>query len=370
MSHKANKSFFESKRPWSKRKDVILAYYLEPYLAKVRRLGRPILLVDGFAGPGKFKDAEIGSPLIFCAKTRACLGRPGPPIELWCIEEHPDLLEELKKNLAAFEFAQARAGTFLQHVPAITIAASTRTLFLYVDPFVAGDVDWQAILGIIRSSRASGASVELLLNFNTPSFVRWALALLKRPVPAVDQETEDPDDADIPPEELPAEEMLSRIVGGTWWREVIATSRPFPELIRSVADRLGQSFRAEFSEVCSVGIKHCLSHSVPKYHMIFGAGHPDALELMNDAMVKARGGSDFETDIFAENELQEIVLNLASVWIPRGALIHAIIQKTPTRYYRRDIRGCVESLLRSGELESESGKLRMNDDCRIKRAKD
>ena len=39
VGHKADKTFFEKKRHWSKRKDKILGYYLTPYLAKVSKLG-------------------------------------------------------------------------------------------------------------------------------------------------------------------------------------------------------------------------------------------------------------------------------------------------------------------------------------------
>lgn len=57
-------TFFKRKRPWSKYKDLILDYYLGPYLAKIARLGKPIAVVDCFAGPGKFNDNQRGSPLI------------------------------------------------------------------------------------------------------------------------------------------------------------------------------------------------------------------------------------------------------------------------------------------------------------------
>src|ERR1700683_3193361 len=56
--------FFEAKRPWSKYKDFILGYYLDPYIPKVATLKKPILIVDCFAGCGRFGDGEPGSPLI------------------------------------------------------------------------------------------------------------------------------------------------------------------------------------------------------------------------------------------------------------------------------------------------------------------
>ena len=59
--------FFSGKRKWSRLKDQVLRSYLPPYLKKVNRLGKAIVLVDSFAGPGMFEeDNEEGSPLIIC----------------------------------------------------------------------------------------------------------------------------------------------------------------------------------------------------------------------------------------------------------------------------------------------------------------
>ncbi len=57
-------TFFKEKKPWSKYKDFILDYYLTPYIAKVKNIKRPILIIDCCAGPGKFEDGTEGSPLI------------------------------------------------------------------------------------------------------------------------------------------------------------------------------------------------------------------------------------------------------------------------------------------------------------------
>lgn len=58
--------FFQGKRPWSKIKDKVLGGYMPAYLRKVTKLERPILLIDGYAGPGVFDDGFPGSPLIMC----------------------------------------------------------------------------------------------------------------------------------------------------------------------------------------------------------------------------------------------------------------------------------------------------------------
>src|SRR5258708_4794455 len=56
--------FFAQKKDWSRTKDRVVGAYLPPYLTKVRLRRAPILLIDPFAGPGKFAaDGAPGSPL-------------------------------------------------------------------------------------------------------------------------------------------------------------------------------------------------------------------------------------------------------------------------------------------------------------------
>ena len=64
---KPNRSFFTGKRSCSVIKDRVLGNYTPPlYLSKVKLLLYLILLVDCFAGQGKFDDGTTGSPLIMC----------------------------------------------------------------------------------------------------------------------------------------------------------------------------------------------------------------------------------------------------------------------------------------------------------------
>ena len=65
--------FFASKKPWSPYKDMVLAYYLKPYLAKVCTLRKPVVVVDCFAGAGRFADGSEGSPLIIAKALKPLL---------------------------------------------------------------------------------------------------------------------------------------------------------------------------------------------------------------------------------------------------------------------------------------------------------
>lgn len=365
MPHKADRSWFDCKRAWSERKDHILAYYLQPYLAKVSRLGRPILIVDGFAGPGKFGDGKIGSPLIICSKVIAAVKR-GANVSVLCIEADPELLEQLRHNLSAFSFARAEGGEFLDHVSHIEHMARSHTVFLYVDPWAVEGLNWSALDRVFRLVNQVDASVELLLNFNADSFVRRGLAVLKREVPSIDPELEDPEEIDVPFTESPSATRLTQIIGAPWWKEVLNSSSDFANLVHQITDRFCDQLRKRFHEVGQLPIRAKQSYKVPKYFLIFASRHPDGLELMNDAMAKSRGTSIFYLDMFSRSELEQIIRRLSADWVPRGSLIIQVMREAFCMFTRSEIRGCIEELLKSSALESSTKKVRINDTVEVR----
>ena len=88
--------FFQSKKPWSRYKDMILAYYLTPYLFKVSSLGKPVVVVDCFAGPGRFEDGTDGSPLIISKAVRQ-IAEKGKAVSALFIEEKEEVLSEVTR---------------------------------------------------------------------------------------------------------------------------------------------------------------------------------------------------------------------------------------------------------------------------------
>ena len=71
MGHTTN--FFESKKDWSRNKDAVLERYLTPYTAKILNTHKPLVIIDCFAGKGKFDDGSAGSPIIIANHIRSVL---------------------------------------------------------------------------------------------------------------------------------------------------------------------------------------------------------------------------------------------------------------------------------------------------------
>lgn len=368
LPHKADKSFFVEKRPWSKKKDIILGYYLDPYLAKVAKLHRPILLVDGFAGAGKYGDGETGSPVLMAQRAKVAIDRDptkGTKVLVRAIESDKETFQRLQANLSEYQFAKTVNENFADHLPKLEPLAKTHTLFIYVDPFAIDGIEWGPLDHVIRHV-GKECSVELLINFNAKAFVRRALSLLARDVPPPDPKTEEiPDFED---ESTASMEKLNAAIGGDWWKEALASTDGFAAQVYAITERYCSLLRTRFDEVGSFAVKSKAHLTVPNYFLIFGSRSPDALVIMNDAMAKARGISLIETELFSKLELEKLILELSSKPISRGHLILSVMRRKFCMFEHKEIRGEIEAMLKAGKLISATGSVRINDDAKVWRA--
>lgn len=281
MGHRAGKDFFKSKRSWSRLKDQILASYLVPYLPKLATQNRPICIVDGFAGPGRFLDGEPGSPLLICDAVEAAQSYLKVPVKVLLIESAAAHATSLKSCVSKFKFAVARHGRFVEFVPEITELAKSHSIFLYLDPFAVAGLDFSALEAVFSALRSpTRSSIEVFLNFNTVAFVRCGRAILADIADA----SEDDDDASFGYSAAD----LDRVVGGDWWQAVLRNESDHTTAVREITQSFMTRLRRTFAEVCSFDVKESPGDDRPKYVLVFGSRHPDALKLMNDAMVRAR----------------------------------------------------------------------------------
>ena len=161
--------FFREKKPWSKYKDMILDYYLEPYLHKVKTLRKPILIVDCFAGPGRFDDNEFGSPLIITEKLRK-LHEAGYRVAGFFIEANADLYSRLEANTRdSIVPIEMRFGNFTDFVDEISTSARGHSVFVYLDPLKPSHLLFEDMRSVYEQLRA-GQSIEVLINFMSWGF--------------------------------------------------------------------------------------------------------------------------------------------------------------------------------------------------------
>ena len=378
MGHRADARFFDSKRAWSRRKDLILSYYLTPYLHKVATLGRPICLVDGFAGPGRFGDGSAGSPLLI-ANAVAGMTKRTVPFRLLCIESDGDLYARLRMNLEGFAFAEAMHSRFEDQVGRIEVIAATHTLFLYLDPYTVEGIEWASLDRLFVHLERSRSSIELLLNLNAFSFARRGLAVLSMAAPVLDSEGGDADSNDMGDEEATPIASLNRIAGGDWWQATLKRGGDFPALVATISAEFCERLRARFREVCEHPVKEHWRHTVPKYSLVFGSRSDAALVLINDAVVKSReiwaddemppDGMLFEARpkslVPDVEDIHPIVMDCGRTRQPRGRLIAAVIRRCFGEYSETTIRRVITDLISSGRMVSSTGKSRINDGIEV-----
>ena len=368
MAHKADANFFNGKRPWSLRKDRILSSYLTAYLPKIATQKRPILVVDGFAGAGKFDDGAPGSPLLIAG----VIQRSTVAANFLAVEKSASKFRKLEKLLSQYEFAESRKGEFLDHVDELERAAGTHSVFLYLDPFAIRGLDMrrlQHVFGLVEQ----GHSIEVLVNCNAGVFVRAARNHLSVP---------DVTDGDGTPPQQVSAETLDAFSGGDWWREIVGRGLEFGDEVDAFLKGYADMLRTAFPEVCMHAVKEKHSHVAPKYALAFGSRHTDALLLMNDEMCKSRetlaectpgGGSAVLFDIRPldlvpdRSELMPLVLSHVGRGKSRKNLIVSVVRERFGEFQRKEIRGVIEQLLKCGKLVSarRAGEWRINDDVTV-----
>ena len=131
--------FHSAKSPWAKIKHGILSNYLPLFVNKTSLFQKPIYLVDGFAGAGKYDDGQPGSALISATiavnpRTEASRGL------LHCInvEKNPAAfakLEEATDFCVKLGFVKNIKGEFEKKLPEILAKIEGDTALFFIDPY-------------------------------------------------------------------------------------------------------------------------------------------------------------------------------------------------------------------------------------------
>jgi three-Cys-motif partner protein len=271
---RTEKCFFKGKRPWSKIKDRVLQNYLPPYLSKVSKLGRRIILIDAFAGPGKFEDGQPGSPLIISQMAEKYVA--GQYLVFFVNHEHAHH-DSLVKLLAPFikkEQVIPILGTAEDLLANVGSLLTDQTLFLYLDPFALTGWQFSTIEPFL--GRDKRYSTEIVINLSVPTMHRLAA----RKAVAAGRHSQS--------RVRSFHDRLTKVLGGDYWQEILWDYAQGPD---EKAERVLAKYRAKLQGAGATYTGSCpvreKDDSVLKYFITFCSRHPDALVLMNDAMCKA-----------------------------------------------------------------------------------
>lgn len=373
--------FFAEKRAWSKEKDQLLDYYLKPYLAKVARLGLPILIIDCFAGPGRFEDGTDGSPLIIAEHIREANQR-GDHVEGLFIEKKLAHYAQLESNLRSTGIPhRVLRGSFRDHVGEYAQYSKTHSVLFYMDPFKPSDLHADDLDETFKQVR-NGRSVEALITFMSTGFVRavqGAFGVWKSSAAEASNAT----DVQLASQWLaqPGIQRWNDVAGGSHWQSVLFDKNlEQSEKIDRVAAGYSSSLKKKwFAHVINFPIKENYRDQQPKYHMVFASRHRDAVILMNDAMVKGRRvflAKEFEEgqlfnhtpkkEVADPRQLEEAVQKAARegkcMW---KDLVVRVISSKPAWANESEINAAIKAAIISDKLKSTASGRKVEEDAAI-----
>lgn len=362
--------FFRSKRSWSRVKDEILAKYIDAYLRTVHELHKPVLIVDGFSGPGVFGDDTLGSPLMICNAVTA--NQRGVGIRCFFADVRQGHRVALESALDRFIASGIAEKPFPDCVSAITRAIEhhkNSTIFFYLDPYGIKDVEFETVRQI--HERAEGLSSEVLINFNFRAFMRlsgnWNYADTASEVARKVKE-----------EKI---ETINRSMGGNYWKDIILNPRLTKidredAVITAYLERVKEYFR--FAYAIPVKERDEDQQGIPvdelaHYHLIFATRSSRAVVYMNDVALNAlapylnqfKEGLLFDftperySPISPEEAKNAIVASVQEKPLTRPQIYERVIPQFFMHHKRMVYRAWIDELVfKEGRLHPERSRMR------------
>jgi three-Cys-motif partner protein len=257
--------FFEEKKEWSRTKDRVVGAYLVPYLHKVKRLGSKIILIDPFAGAGRFlADGAPGSPLIITSIAEKIV--PGQYLAVFGnkrLRSHQKLTTLLKPLIekGAVETHYLKADQLLQQMGS---RLARHTVFLYLDPYGLPPSFYTLKPFLERTQ-----STEILLNL-PPIAIQRVAAM-----------------GDVTAQVEALHNHLTASLGNQYWRAVYENNEfDATEKVERVIHEYRERIKKHLPYSGSCPIRQREGSAI-KYHMTFFAGHPDSPRLYNELMRNA-----------------------------------------------------------------------------------
>jgi three-Cys-motif partner protein len=255
-------------------KIAILKGYLNAWFRILgqRRAGETILYVDGFAGPGYYRNHNEGSPLAAIRVAEATLQSLGSKFiaeKLHCafIEDRKDRYELLVEATAPFVGKQHLGITChnCEFVEGIELVRKELPepfrgegpLFVFADPFGGTGIPFSTFANCMQ-----GDTAELLINLDADGIGRMFSA-----------ENNKNRDA-----------QLTDLFGGECWKQELTARGDFKQLSVQILDLYKKQLRT------LPGVKFIWSFAMRGnqdtliYHLVFATKHPLGMEKMKEAM--------------------------------------------------------------------------------------
>lgn len=306
-------SFFKSKRAAAFLKHAILSKYIVPFTAKAgfRSDGNRVMIVDGYAGRGRYEDGSPGSPALIAEAAQDPRLR-GRSIECMFVEKREaeyielcSMLTEVERGSTTPITWSARRGNVADHLDELLDRATGVPLFLFLDPFGLG-LPFEVIASVFeRRPRGIGSpATEVLFRFDAGAIRRIRGVLHKSKEPSRDATLL----------------ALDTAAGGTWWRDEDDPTMSNEDYVEWFAGRLLREITRRAT--CAgwvVPIKQ-REDLQPAYLLVFLTRHRAGMEKFGETISTAQEAWRREVYLeafrAAQQELQDslIALDPEKLW--------------------------------------------------------
>jgi three-Cys-motif partner protein len=268
-------------------KHTILRKYLDawlPILGGGAYASSDVILIDAFAGPGRYEDGEDGSPLHMI---RAYLEHPGAVRarpHFFFIEEDAARVEHLRREIGKLELSahvevEVIHGSFDPEFPKLIDRLEQRfgvlpPIFAFIDPFGAEDLPVA-----LSSPLLDVPKCEVLVYFPTSFLARFG-------------------------EEQEFAPIMASLFRSDTWRQAFDAAADFERRKRMLLDLFMDEMRSRLPYVRAFEITPAHEAGGNTYHLVFGTANAEqGLRKMKDAMwrVDPTGGQGFRDTTLADH---------------------------------------------------------------------
>jgi len=254
-------------------------------------------------------------------------------------------------------------------VDEISQLARDHTIFVYLDPIRPSDLLYSDMASVYDELKR-GQSVEVLVNFMSTSFLRAVRGLSSQALPE-----------NKPPCEHRTIPHWNAVAGGSYWQEIaFDTQTSNAECVERLARGYAERLKKTFNWVISYPVRDKYGSTFPKYHLMFGSRHPDAVELMNRAMVKARrefvkdrfvNGYLFpnepESEVTKPHEVERLIAATSQILGPttwKDLRVRATV-KNPCRYTDAELNSAIKRAILKGSIGSDCPGTKIEENARV-----
>lgn len=269
-------------------KHGILKVYLPKFVAKLSSTNRKVVLIDGYAGEGRYESGQPGSAIQMLEIAASLVKIRESEVDVYLVERDKETFNKLSTEVEAFQNIE-RLNVYLyqgdinDHLNELLTKTDGMPLFLFLDPCGLG-LNLNVLTGALNALRPRPTTTEILLNFSAEAVRRIG--------------------GQVPnPEKFSTTlERMDSFVGDDSWRVYYSGKIDKDAAEHAVVSDYISRLGAQIGMTTFAVAAKRDHHHKPIYYLIFGTRHPDGVWFFADSVAKS---SEKWREVLATREEEE-----------------------------------------------------------------